>query len=83
MRLQGGIPGAGLYDLFPSGALLAVNLRDDAEPYPPVPILPVMGDAVWPMDLLARYGGRFAGWSSRQFIVECKEKAALFLVQPI
>ena len=30
-------PGSGLYSRFPSGALLVVNLGDDAEPCPPDP----------------------------------------------
>jgi hypothetical protein len=55
----------------------------DAYPPDPVPIRPVLGDAIWIMDLLDRFGGEIR-YGDREYVVKRKKKRpAIFLLQPI
>ena len=59
------------------------NFEGEGYPPDPVPIRPILGDAIWIMDLLDRFGGEIR-WGNHQCIVKRKKKkAALFLIQPI
>ncbi len=59
------------------------NFEGEAYPPDPVPIRPILGDAVWMMDLLDRFGGEVRCNIRRCIVKRTKKKPALFIVQPI
>jgi hypothetical protein len=55
----------------------------DAYPPNPIPIRPVLGDAVWMMDLLDRLGGEIRYGDRKCVIKRKKKRPPVFLIQPI
>lgn len=61
------------------------DFPDSKDEYPPdpVPIRPVMGDAVWMMDLLDRFGGEIRYRDQKCVVKRKKRRPAVFLIHPI